>query len=248
MQTAQAVWNSFDTISDAYIAANGREDEKRLQEQISDVFEKIEDGEYILQTGENASVADDLAQADFFASEQEVPYSEILRFHVRANSDLAEDQELKMAVKEDVLALLNPILSHCSNVDESREQIRLNLQNIYTVATHTIAEQGFDYDVKVYLTKEEFPAKTYGDLTFPPGEYEALRIDIGRAEGKNWWCVMYPPLCLMDGYMVVVSEEGKEELRQVLTEKEYADLFVKKESAPEIKVKSYFLNRLFREE
>ena len=71
------------------------------------------------------------------------------------------------------------------------------------------------------MTFCDFPDKTYGDVTFPAGRYEALRIEIGRAEGHNWWCVLYPNLCFLDSVHAVVPEEGKEELRQVLTDEEY---------------------------
>ena len=117
------------------------------------------------------------------------------------------------------------MLSDCENVTESKNVIVANLQNIYTTAVNTIVEQGYDYTVKVYVTEEEFPAKTYGDLTFPEGDYQALRIDIGAAKGQNWWCVMYPPLCFIDESTAVVSEEGKEELKEALTAEEYAALF-----------------------
>ena len=153
------------------------------------------------------------------------PYSGIIRFHIRANSDAFDDQELKMAVKEDVIAMLRPLLSDCDSVEDSRKVMVENLKNIYTTAMNTIVEQGYDYPVKVYLTDEEFPAKTYGDLTFPAGQYKALRIDIGEAKGQNWWCVMYPPLCFMDGTTAVVTREGKEQLEEALTPEEFAALF-----------------------
>lgn len=115
-----------------------------------------------------------------------------------------------------------------------------NLQEIYETAVNTIVEQGYDYDVKVYVTEEEFPAKTYGDLTFPEGKYQALRIDIGQAQGQNWWCVMYPPLCFIDESTAVVSEDGKELLQENLTPREYADLF----AHSEVKGESWLYNWL----
>lgn len=130
-----------------------------------------------------------------------------------------------MAVKEDVVTMLKPLLTDCKNVAESKKVVIANLQNIYQTAVDTIVEQGYDYTVKVYVTEEEFPAKTYGDLTFPEGEYQALRIDIGEAKGQNWWCVMYPPLCFIDESTAVVTTEGKEKLKDALTPEEYAALF-----------------------
>lgn len=225
-----------------------------LRDEIEDVFERIEDGdETVLQEsglaaalagingGDNTAVLENGSaftgsskdfNGEIIAMDDEdgdvaegEPYDGILRFHVRANSDSKEDQALKMAVKEDVVTMLRPLLEKCENVDESKSIIVANLQNIYTVAMDTIVEQGYDYDVKVYVTEEEFPAKTYGDLTFPAGDYQALRIDIGEAKGQNWWCVMFPPLCFIDESTAVVSEEGKKELKRALTSEEYEALY-----------------------
>lgn len=249
-QTASAVLHSFDTVATAYNGENG----EKLNQEVENVFERIEDGdETVLQEsslaaaiagingGDNTAVLESGSaftgsSGDFngevIAMDGEdgnmaegEPYDGILRFHVRANSDSEEDQALKMAVKEDVVTMLRPLLEKCDNVDESKSIIVANLQNIYTAAIHTIVEQGYDYDVKVYVTEEEFPAKTYGDLTFPAGNYQALRIDIGEAKGQNWWCVMFPPLCFIDESTAVVSEEGKEALKRALTSEEYEALY-----------------------
>lgn len=170
------------------------------------------------------------------------PYADILRFHVRANSDSDRDQELKLAVKDDVVAMLKPLLADCESVAKSKEIIVSNLENIYMTAVNTITEEGYDYPVKVYVTAEEFPAKTYGDLTFPEGNYQALRIDIGNALGQNWWCVMYPPLCFIDDATVVVSDEGKEILKENLSDAEYRALLNSPET--EIKGESIIYNKI----
>ena len=170
------------------------------------------------------------------------PYADILRFHVRANSDSEEDQELKLAVRDDVIAMLKPLVSDCDSVVESKGILINNLQNIYTTAVNTITEQGYDYPVKVYVTAEDFPAKTYGDLTFPEGKYQALRIDIGNALGQNWWCVMYPPLCFIDDTTAVVSDESKELLKENLSPSEYEALF--NDPDTEIKGESFIYNRI----
>lgn len=161
------------------------------------------------------------ASAQLQNEDDELAFDGILRFHVRANSDDEKDQEVKMAVKEDVLHFLKPKLDSCKTVEESKQVIVDNLQNIYTIAVDTLTEQGFDDSVMVYMTTEDFPAKQYGDVTLPAGEYEALRIDIGEAKGKNWWCIMFPPLCFIDESTAVITQEGKEELRRALTEEEF---------------------------
>ena len=146
--------------------------------------------------------------------------SNIIRFHVRAESDSKEDQWLKLQVKEAVLAYISPVLSKSQSVDESRQLLYNESENIRNVAAATLRSLGDESDVNVYFENCYFPMKTYGDMTFPPGEYEAFRVDIGEAQGKNWWCVLYPPLCFVDAVYGEVPEESKEELKGVLTEEE----------------------------
>ena len=148
--------------------------------------------------------------------------SNIIRFHVRAESDSKEDQWLKLQVKEAVLAYISPVLSKSQSVDESRQLLYNESENIRNVAAATLRSLGDESDVNVYFENCYFPMKTYGDMTFPPGEYEAFRVDIGEAQGKNWWCVLYPPLCFVDAVYGEVPEESKEELKVVLTEEEYS--------------------------
>lgn len=238
-QTLLAVTDSFYTVAEAY--SDEEEDsllaklkDYDMEEEVLEAFEQVENGNAVSMSdamlksllGNETGGGDILAMDGIDGGIAEgKPYSGIMRFHVRANSDSEKDQELKLAVKEDVVTMLKPLLEDCENVAESRNVIVSNLQNIYKTAVNTVVEQGYDYEVQVYVTEEEFPAKTYGELTFPAGEYQALRIDIGKAEGQNWWCVMYPPLCFIDESTAVVSEEGKELLKENLTAKEYADLF-----------------------
>lgn len=148
--------------------------------------------------------------------------SNIIRFHVRAESDSKEDQWLKLQVKEAVLAYISPVLSKSQSVDESRQLLYNESENIRNVAAATLRSLGDESDVNVYFENCYFPMKIYGDMTFPPGEYEAFRVDIGEAQGKNWWCVLYPPLCFVDAVYGEVPEESKEELKGVLTEEEYS--------------------------
>lgn len=146
---------------------------------------------------------------------------EVLRFHILANSDSKEDQELKMQVKEEVLKFMKRELPKSHSVDETKEWASSHLKEIEDLAKEMIVQRGYDYPVHAEVTTCEFPDKTYGDVTFPAGEYEALRIEIGKAGGHNWWCVLYPNLCFVDATNAVVPEEGKEELQEVLTDDEY---------------------------
>lgn len=245
-QTLLAVLNSFETVSQAYAEEDGSSLYSQLQEYdienaVLETIEQVEDGEEVAVGNVLAQVFKDLGAAgagdDILVMEgldgnvdEGEPYTGIMRFHVRANSDTDEDQALKMAVKEDVLTMLKPLLADCESVAESKTILLENIENIYERSIDTIVEQGYDYSVRVYITKEEFPVKTYGDLTFPAGDYQALRIDIGDAKGQNWWCVMYPPLCFIDESTAIVSEDGKEVLRENLTDEEYEALFASKDS------------------
>ena len=166
----------------------------------------------------------------------------IIRFHVLANSDSEEDQALKMKVKEHVIAYMGEMLSEGSDLEETKEQILLHMKEIEEEAKSVVKEQGYSYTVSVSLEWVSFPIKTYGDVTFPSGEYEALQIKIGAAKGKNWWCVIYPALCFVDVTHAVVPESGKEELKNVLTEEEYEVIT----GGPKIKIKFKFIEDLFR--
>lgn len=146
---------------------------------------------------------------------------QIIRLHVRADSDSDEAQELKMKVKSSVVAYIEPLLRDSTGIDESRQILYDNIEAIRENALDTLQDNGCEDDVAVYFENAYFPAKSYGDVTFPPGEYEAFRIDIGSASGRNWWCVLYPPLCFVDASYGVLPDESKQELKNILTEDEY---------------------------
>lgn len=146
---------------------------------------------------------------------------QIIRLHVRADSDSDEAQELKMKVKSSVVAYIEPLLKDSTGIDESRQILNDNIEAIRDNALDTLLDNGCEDDVSVYFENAYFPAKSYGDVTFPPGEYEAFRIDIGKASGRNWWCVLYPPLCFVDASYGVLPDDSKQELKNILTEDEY---------------------------
>ncbi len=146
---------------------------------------------------------------------------EVLRFHVLANSDNNYDQHLKLKVRDSILSKYRTQLEKCENVQETKNFFNENINDVILTAKETIKKEGFNYDVKAFVGKSTFPTKTYGDISFPAGEYEALRIEIGEAKGKNWWCVMFPPLCFVDVSHKEISKESKQELKNILTEEEY---------------------------
>lgn len=171
-------------------------------------------------TGLIVSGLDAKAQAYFLATQESLA-EEVLRFHVLANSNSDEDQELKLLVKEQVIAYMERELNQDTDLLQTKVWVENHQEAILQLCQDTIGEAGYDYEVKVALTESYFPIKTYGDITFPEGEYEALKIEIGEAAGENWWCCLYPNLCFIDATISVVSEEGKEELQEVLSEEEY---------------------------
>lgn len=143
--------------------------------------------------------------------------TQVLRFHIRANSDTVADQQKKLRIKQSLLEWLTPILSENTSKSETIQCIRKNLPDIRKEATRMAAPE----PVTVTLQKEWFPEKTYGNCTFPEGIYDALRVDIGQAKGHNWWCVLYPSLCFADALEPSMTEEGEEKLQQVLDEDAY---------------------------
>lgn len=149
---------------------------------------------------------------------------EVFRLHVIANSDTEKDQELKLKVKTRIVEYLKEILGEDAGLEETKEAVLTHLTEIEQEAENFIEEQGFDYPIEAVVEKTYFPEKTYGDCTFPAGEYEALKVKIGSAKGQNWWCVLYPSLCFLDDTYGIVTEEKKEDLKEVLTAEEFQEI------------------------
>lgn len=126
-------------------------------------------------------------------------YHNLIRFHVIANSDSAADQALKLKVRDRILDDLQPIISQAVSVEQARLLVSENLQQIQAAAREEIIQNGMDYPIQAELGQFEFPAKIYGDVVLPNGSYEALRVSIGQGAGQNWWCVLFPPLCFVNG-------------------------------------------------
>lgn len=146
---------------------------------------------------------------------------EVFRFHVLANSNEEKDQELKLKVRDEVIAYMKSEIPDSSSVKETKQWAREHLDKIEEISGKVIEREGFDYPVQAKVCWCDFPDKSYGDIVFPAGRYEALRIEIGAAKGHNWWCVLYPDLCFTSAVNAVVTDDGKEELKSVLDEEEY---------------------------
>lgn len=162
----------------------------------------------------------------------------VLRLHVIANSDSEEDQALKLKVRDQVLATLKPLLENAEDRSSSEAIVRAHLSEVEAAARETAWQEKLGENVYAELTNTCFPEKTYGDCTFPAGNYDALQITIGEAKGKNWWCVLFPSLCFVDTVHGVVPEESKELLKNVLTEEEYESLFTPGKSEYKVRWKA----------
>jgi len=142
----------------------------------------------------------------------------VIRFHVRAHSDSHADQLIKDIVRQEVLTEFEDLLSASENTKESRQLIKTELPAIQAHAETVIRQLGFDYPVEARLDKAFFPTQIYGDLAFPPGVYEALQVIIGDGTGRNWWCLMFPPLCFVD---MTSTEAGRQQLADTVSDESY---------------------------
>ena len=123
-------------------------------------------------------------------------YDSVLRLHVLANSDTDEDQALKLKVRDSILSASAPIMEGCETREEAIAALTSAIPTLTSAASETIQHEGFDYPVRIELCEEDYPTKSYESFCFPSGEYLSLRVLIGDAAGQNWWCVLFPPLCL----------------------------------------------------
>ncbi len=150
----------------------------------------------------------------------------VLRLHIRANSNSLKDQKRKNAIRDRILPKLRTLLAEADSKSDSVAIIENSTNLIKNWVVEACALEDYDCEVNTYLCRERFPLKVYGNMIFPSGIYDALRIDLGKAEGANWWCMMYPSLCFTDSVIEKVSEEGQEELKEELGEEEYETLFL----------------------
>lgn len=125
-------------------------------------------------------------------------YDNVLRLHVIANSDSDEDQALKLCVRDRILSEVSALVADCKSFDEAEAILsrQESIDLLTEAARQTVAVQGYDYNVSVSIGEEKYPRKNYEALCFPSGKYTSLRVQIGDAAGKNWWCVLFPELCL----------------------------------------------------
>ncbi len=148
-------------------------------------------------------------------------YKSVFRLHVIANSDSEYDQNLKYIVRDNLINYMNLASETFSNKQDVIDYAKSHLDNLKHIAEDTVRANGYDYPVSVEIGNFEFPTKNYGDISFPSGYYDALKVKIGNASGRNWWCVMFPPLCFIDTTTGVVPESSKDSLKENLSDENY---------------------------
>ena len=164
-----------------------------------------------------------------FAKTSEEIRSDVLRLHVIANSDTSVDQNLKLRLRDYILQEGKDIFNGSVNVENAVKKIEPVLPELEKSAKTFVNQAGFDYDVKISLSNEYFTTRTYETVTLPAGKYLALRVVIGSGEGHNWWCVMFPPMC-------VPAADKKDEIENVFSEKEIKLVESKPKYEPRFKV------------
>lgn len=147
--------------------------------------------------------------------------SSVFRLHVIANSDSAEDQNLKYLVRDALIDYMNSVSKNSNSKDEAISIAYQHKSDFYKIAKKVINDNGYDYNVNISIGNFAFPTKNYGDISLPAGYYDALKVEIGNASGQNWWCVMFPPLCFVDISTGIVPEDSKETIKDSLHTEEY---------------------------
>ena len=161
----------------------------------------------------------------------------LIRFHVLANSDSENDQALKLKVRDKIIESMEDKLKESKSIEETRSIVNKNMKSMTEVALKEIKANGEDYSVEIKLEPYEFPTKSYGDFTLPAGEYEAVRVLIGKAKGANWWCVMFPPLCFVDSTNGLADSETDQNMKKYLTQDEYNEISSGENSKIQLKSK-----------
>ena len=147
--------------------------------------------------------------------------SSVFRLHVIANSDSADDQNLKYLVRDALIDYMNSVSKNSNSKDEAISIAYQHKSDFYKIAKKVINDNGYDYNVNISIGNFTFPTKNYGDISLPAGYYDALKVEIGNASGQNWWCVMFPPLCFVDISTGIVPEDSKETIKDSLHTEEY---------------------------
>ena len=165
----------------------------------------------------------------------------VLRFHILAESDTKADQQVKLEVRSLVLDFLKEHLSGNADKEKTMACLSQNQEKIENMANAYLKQQGFDYHASLQLTNCYFPTRIYGDYVFPCGYYDAARITLGKGEGHNWWCVLYPQFCFVEEACTSVPGESVSRLEQALKEDDYLAL---KNNRPDVEIRFFLFPQL----
>lgn len=166
--------------------------------------------------------------------------SSVVRLHILAESDSDYDQELKLKVRNGILAASPELFEPYSSSAEAEESLSAHLGDITNIAENVLAENGCYLPVTAKIEQTEFDERIYGDITMPAGEYTALRVEIGSGLGHNWWCVMYPPLCVPCAQLNMTDKEILEKYGTELTEEDISLLL----ESGDYEVRFYIIDKL----
>lgn len=170
----------------------------------------------------------------------------LLRLHIVGASDSEHDQTLKLCVRDRILSEYSSCFAECKSSADAESTAKSLLDKIESSAENELSARGCNAEVTAAVEECRFPTKSYGSVTLPGGRYTALNIKIGSAEGQNWWCVMYPPLCITDK-SIVMPEDSMNTLKETLSAEEYQLICDNKQ--PDIKIKfriAEILGKYFR--
>lgn len=145
----------------------------------------------------------------------------IFRLHILANSDSDEDQALKLKVRDEIIDYIKTLTDGKTDKQTVIKLTKEHTNDFKQIAENVIKENGYDYQVEIEIGNFYFPTKYYGNISLPAGNYDALRIKIGKAEGQNWWCSLFPPLCFVNVSSGVIDEEGNQYLKENLSDEEF---------------------------
>jgi stage II sporulation protein R len=190
-----------------------------------------------------------IPKQEMAAQETMVIPEEAIRLRILANSDLEEDQNVKRLVRDEVNKEITNWVSTLTSQDEAKAVIKEGLPELQKIAEEVVTSEGMDQSVKVEFGNVEFPTKLYGQYLYPAGEYEAVLITLGKGEGANWWCVLYPPLCFLDfstgnavrstGFETKVEASGQEVTKVDPDETVKADTKAENVEPPEEETTAY---------
>ena len=159
-----------------------------------------------------------------------------IRIHIVANSDSTEDQMLKYEIRDAIINYLSPFLKNARSKEDAENIICNNISEISTIANTVVASKNLNYPINISFGNFKFPTRDYSKFILPEGYYDALKVDIGNACGQNWWCVMFPSICIPSSNNFFSEENSINILENTLDSEGYS-IITKYSSAPEIKVK-----------